>query len=419
MQSTRTTSWRFLFSILGLALILSPSIAQAGKLISPRQASRHGLVRAWFAVTDIDPSRGRLARVLVDGDSIYALTDRGTVHAMNAENGATQWITRVGNPDYPSMGPTANAKYVAVINGSTLYVLDRTHGTVLWERRLSGGPGAGPALTEEYVYVPFINGKIEGFVLNDIKKHSWVYQSVGRALVQPSTSKYSVFWPTDRGYLYVSHADAPGAQFRIETRAEISTRPAYLEPLVFAVSHDGYVYAADETTGRQRWRYSLGDPISETPAALRGRLYVCSERPRMYCFSAGDGAVQWETPAIARFVAASEDRVYGTDRFYRLHILDQETGERLGMLDTSSASIPIVNEQTDRIYLATPTGLIQCLHEQNRPKPLVHAKAATKADAAGGETEHDVEEAATDTAEEDPTAEDPFGGDDDEKDPFG
>ena len=34
----------------------------------------------------------------------------------------------IGNENYPSLGPACSDKYVALVNGSTLYVLDRTDG---------------------------------------------------------------------------------------------------------------------------------------------------------------------------------------------------------------------------------------------------------------------------------------------------
>ena len=57
----------------------------------------------------------------------------------------------------------ANEEYVAVVNGSMLYVLDRVGGSVRWQRRLRGAPGAGPALSETQVFVPMIDGMVEAY----------------------------------------------------------------------------------------------------------------------------------------------------------------------------------------------------------------------------------------------------------------
>ena len=62
----RYDSFRFFCPILTftwLAVVLAAAAVRADGLISNGQANRHGLVRAWFAVADVDPSRGRLVSV--------------------------------------------------------------------------------------------------------------------------------------------------------------------------------------------------------------------------------------------------------------------------------------------------------------------------------------------------------------------
>ena len=66
------------------------------------------------------------------------VTDAGVLQALDANTGKTNWVTQFGNPNYPSVGPDANDKFVAVINGSTLYLLDRASGRIQGERRSAG-----------------------------------------------------------------------------------------------------------------------------------------------------------------------------------------------------------------------------------------------------------------------------------------
>jgi hypothetical protein len=84
------------------------------------------------------------------------------------------------------------------------------------------------------------------------------------------------------------------------------------------------------------------------------------------------GKELWFAPGVRQFVAASKDRVYATDDLGRLLVLDARSGGRLERIDLSAFPMKMVNTQTDRIYLATPQGFIQCLHEVGLDKPLVH-----------------------------------------------
>ena len=64
--------------------------------------------------------------------------------------------------------------------------------------------------------------------------------------------------------------------------------------------------------------------------------------------------------------------MYGFDTTGQLVVLDIESGARLDSLYTGPLPVRLSNDQTDRIYFASETGLIQCLHELELSEPLLH-----------------------------------------------
>jgi hypothetical protein len=94
----------------------------------------------------------------------------------------------------------------------------------------------------------------------------------------------------------------------------------------------------------------------------------------------------WWTPQVYRFIAASNQRIYATDKVGRLRVLNAQTGAWLDTIDTRNLPIKLVNSDTDRLYLASDTGLLQCLHEQELVEPLQH-RARTSAPAQEPEPE--------------------------------
>jgi hypothetical protein len=64
-------------------------------------------------------------------------------------------------------------------------------------------------------------------------------------------------------------------------------------------------------------------------------------------------------------------------------VLDANTGSRLDVLPTEALPVKLINNQTDRIYLATETGLIQCLHETELTQPLQHIQEPSQEPPAG------------------------------------
>ncbi len=132
-------------SIVAAAVLLAVAILvgdaySAHRLIGQDEATRLGLTRAWFTQVRLNDARHRIERAVLVGDRLTVLTSAGVVQELNALTGETYWIAPIGNENYPSLGPSANEKFVALLNGSTLYVLDRADGKPVIIRPVGGAP---------------------------------------------------------------------------------------------------------------------------------------------------------------------------------------------------------------------------------------------------------------------------------------
>ena len=99
---------------------LTTDALAAERMLTRDDARRLGLERAWFAQVELDRSRHRVERAVIKDDRLTVLTTAGVVQDFNALTGANLWTAPVGNANYPSLGPAASDKYVAVINGSRI-----------------------------------------------------------------------------------------------------------------------------------------------------------------------------------------------------------------------------------------------------------------------------------------------------------
>jgi outer membrane protein assembly factor BamB len=409
--------------------------AMQAELISEETAARHGMTRPWFAQVELDNARAGLRTVVLYEGTLYVQTKTGGVHAIDAETGKTLWSKQIGSPDRPSMPPDARGDMLAVVNGSRLYVVNRFSGDLLYEKPCKYAPGAGAALSSKRAYVPSLEGLLGAYVVEaadaaakldkaeseialptkpqtEAERRANVHvkqkapapvfcQSFGGSAVQPLvtrddlTSEY-VVWPTDRGYLNLGRInhDAENSlvvKYRLTTGAPIVARPAYLPPdpktlgdagVVFATSCDGFVYAVQEETGETLWRFSTGEPIVESPAVIDEHVYVTTQLGGMYALDTKTGKSLWWAENVRRFAAASKTRVYATDGMGRLLILSAASGAKLDSIPTAGISTVLANADSDRVYLVSNTGLIQCLREAEQTEPFLHnaeRKAAAKA----------------------------------------
>lgn len=374
------------------ALTGQASAQSSSSLVDKNVAQRHGLDRSWFAQIALRSSHSQVIGWKLSKNELFVLTDSGVLQRIDAETGRIHWTVRIGNPSYPSLGPEVSDEFVALVNGSTLYVLNRADGRGHLTRQVGGGPGAGPALGQNYVFVPMIEGRIEGYSLHDTKEFPWFYQSFGRTLLPPAVSGQSLVWTTDEGFVYFARAEERGVFLRVETPNEFQVGPAFDNGVVYVASSIGQVYALAEENGRQLWQYSMEFPASGKPAIVADYVFVTSEKPALHCIDLKTGRVRWIAPNVLNFAAVSKTRVFGLDRSGSLVALDRESGSLLHRIPLGGPTMAVVNDQSDRIFLISPTGLVQCLYEIGAEKPTyyVHMPA---------------EETVTEPAKEEPAAE--------------
>lgn len=198
--------------------------------------------------------------------------------------------------------------------------------------------------------------------------------------------KSFVTWVTDRGYVYVGRIDRRSedlfvSKYRLASNGTFSNPPAYLPPdpkklgdsgVIYAGSSDGFVYAMLERGGDLQWKFATSDPVIDSPVVIEDRVYATTELGGMFCINAKTGKQVWWAPEIMHFVAAGKHRVYAADKLDRLRILDARSGATLDSIPTSSLPIKVSNSQTDRIYLATEGGMIQCLRELELTSPVAY-----------------------------------------------
>jgi outer membrane protein assembly factor BamB len=343
-------------------------------------AHRQGMHRQWVTQVHLDRSRDHLLHLILQDDILFAQSHRGTVHAMDAETGSTLWVRQVGHPEYPKGRLAANDRYVATVNGSVVYLMDRASGEPVWEKSLKKAAGLAMAIGEDRLYVPLLQGMVESYPLWEADKYRTeprgpnptYYQSAGTLRQRPLVTPDSLAWVTTRGYVYATDPVELKVRFRFESNGEIDAPMSYRKPNILVSSRDGYVYAVDEKSGHPNWRFSAGNPVSTQPVSIGDGIYVAVQDGGLFKLSPETGREVWWASGVTRFIAASKGQVYAEDITGRIAVLDLKSGTRLGTLPTSGLDIKMLNDQNDRLYLATKGGLLQCLRESQLEEPVEH-----------------------------------------------
>jgi hypothetical protein len=382
---------------------------------------------------------------------LYAVTDRGLLHAIDGETGETLWTQQIGNPDYPTTAAGANDNIVAVCNGSKIYALDRRSGDILWTRDARYVISAGPAVSKDQVAVPTMRGPVESYrVVQDKLYAPHIYRSQGAVTMQPVATPRSIVWATETGHMYVADGLSGKARFRLEASDAIIGQPAYLGPrYIYAASVDGYLYCCDELSGDMLWRYSTGGSVNQGPVAVGDSVYVVTNEGELHAVDYKSGLLKevktaaelaaieagtaappkkkddnnptrrWPVVAgIKGVLSVSPTRVYCLGRTNNLVILDNNSASIVGTMPLGQQDILLHNGVTDRLILGTSTGVLQCLHEKKLVHPYVHEVEMEKQRSKRPDVVVDVGEKPMDAPMDKPM-DDPFGGAKPADDPFG
>ena len=309
---------------------------------------------------------------MLDGPNLFVQSDKSVLEMLDAETGAKLWTVQVGGRNYPTSPVAANEKVLAVVNGSTLYILDRATGRFLREERLRWIPSGTVALSPNWVYVPTLNSQLEVFGITD-PTLKWNCGSAGYIDEPPLVGRRSLVWGTSKGYVNFANPGEGVVKFRLQTNGPVTAPMGYWPPLIMAASRDGYLYAIHEGTGETMWRYSLGTAVNTMPVCLGGSVFVSSEIGGLHCLGCQDGEVRWFSPKATRVLAVTPTYVYATDRLGNTLILDVKTGGHLDTLTTWQFPVSHSNLQNDRLYYGSPTGVLMCLRELPLVQPIQHS----------------------------------------------
>jgi outer membrane protein assembly factor BamB len=125
---------------------------------------------------------------------------------------------------------------------------------------------------------------------------------------------------------------------------------------------------------RLEFRASVGGTLNRKPVIAQDGVYVGGDNSGLARINVNSGEVDWRTPLdVDRFVAITNDSVYAKDRrgnllqFAKGLTNDRRalTARPLAALSMPEYSVPVSNDKTDRVFLASESGELICLRDNS------------------------------------------------------
>jgi outer membrane protein assembly factor BamB len=266
----------------------------------------NGTVRWRYPATGPVSSTAALAEGLA-----FVQSDDGTLHAIDVREGRARWTRPGGAPvplgwghengDYFTSSPVV-ADGLVIVGGrdGLLVARDVATGRERWHYSAECEIWGSPAVADGVVVVGDQCGRVHA-VLVGTGARRWRFRTVGDTLVS--------------------------ASFGFDRRT-IQSSPAIWSGTVLVGARDGFLYAIDLATGRERWRYDHNVSWVNASPAVDGRLVYATSSDGAFAqavdlatgkevWRAAGLGISWSSPLVAGdlvYVTTGTGWVYGLDR---------------------------------------------------------------------------------------------------------
>lgn len=333
----------------------------------------NNFVRAWAIDLDLEADDG-VKEIYARDTQIFAYARSGKILTLSRDLGRLRWVAQIRSTDRGGMRPPIVLKdRIVVPTSSTLEIFDPNEGTFVRSVPLKVAARSDAVGQGNLVY---IGGDFEGasrFVALDVSReyvHS-VWQLMipsGGLASTPALFEDTLFLGGGNGDVYAVSAATREALWPLKDGAFKTEGPvvadlAVDESGVYVPSTDSRMYCLNKGTGRLKWQYYGGRPLTKAAVLTAEMVFLPVPDVGIAAFDKNDGAFNreplWLAAGMTQFLAEDAKFVYllrGADN--RIVACDKQTG-----------AARFENNRRDLVTFATnpkPDGMIFAASKTNR-----------------------------------------------------
>jgi outer membrane protein assembly factor BamB len=342
---------------------------------------------------------------------LVIVTSNGLVQNFDGESGKLLWATPCGPLNVSAIPAALTTAGVLVVQGDSLYQLDWTTGKQVAVRTLLSSTGRSLTVIEGRIAPPSgsqrnvrikpmavvtdFSGGMSAYGITE-KMPQWTSKILGRPNMRSAMSpdRQLMAVSTSAGMVYVFNgAEEPKVQFRYESRGELTDCLVAGKDAFYIGSSDGS-FAKVSFTGQLVWTFRHSNAIT-APALIdqeNNLAFLSSESGELTALDIETGNEAWESSVNMNFrgpiaIAGANvicrtvnDGIVAVDRKSGRVVSNGQRKGNVGLLPAM-----LLNTLTDRVYVASSNGRIQCLRPTGRDIPKVYkpiVSAPTKPQAA-------------------------------------
>ena len=388
----------------------------AGTAADEFTADAAGLTREWILQLPYVASGYSLDQVVVGDGLVVAQTSDGTVHAVQAapwgegspaagapRPGSLLWSQRVGTGGGPITRAGIGPDLVVVPHDRIITGLERSTGHLRWEEPFGQIVSGGATVIGNWAYVPSAPGTVNRFAVNPLRHSAETTTADDKRAAAPTGKKAAkktkakrqrkesltpiaihaggnnhveiapiqltsgVLWCTSDGLLVTlqpGELDWRRLEFSLENPPAGS--PVVRDRSIFAATTAGDLARIDLPVNNKKelqltWHTVLPGPAFSGPFLSGDTVVVSLGDLGIAAYSAETGVERWQTCLTGKILAVGGGRVWLIDELGKLSAFDLADGAARERLCLGPFTLPVVNIHSDRLLLASSSGMLVSL----------------------------------------------------------
>ena len=250
-----------------------------------------------------------------DGN-IYAADRRGTVKAVNADDGKEVWSVDLSEktnfyssnlPALLSGGVTVDGAHVYIgSEKAQVYALNTSDGSIAWQSKAAGEVLSRPVVSDGLVLVHTSNGQLQAFDETDgavkwtvnldmpalsLRGESAPAVAFGAAIVGGDNGRVSAVLMKQGQLIWQQRISQATGATEIDRLNDVDTTPVIVNGVVYALAYNGNLTALDLRSGQVMWKRELGSVNDFIVDA--NRIFLVDQNDRVVALNADGGVTLW------------------------------------------------------------------------------------------------------------------------------
>ena len=283
---------------------------------------------------------------------VYAADRKGTVKAVNADDGKEVWSVNLAEKDgWFSRKPALLSGGLTVAGGhvyvgsekAQVYALNSSDGSIAWQTTVAGESLSRPVVSDGLVLIHTSNGQLQALNEADglvkwtvnldmpalsLRGESAPATAFGAAIVGGDNGRVSAVLMQQGQMIWQQRISQATGSTEIDRLSDVDTTPVIVNGVVYALAYNGNLTALDLRSGQIMWKRELG---SVNDFIVEGnRIYMVDQNDRLLALSTEGGVTLWtQSDLLHRLLTApalyNGSLVVGDSEGY-MHWIDPDNG---------------------------------------------------------------------------------------------